>query len=134
MALSPPSVKMLLLLSLLLCSVTSSMAGDCVTRDGDPGQCSRERDCDAVVRGRYFPTICRLPNTKKIGVCCKIEQSENVTTTTTTTQASPPRRALRCGEVSFTIDVPKTNDGIIQFPGDTSGTDTSYRNIGWMLK
>ena len=111
---------MLLLLSLLLYSVSSSIAGDCVTRDGDPGQCSRERDCDAVVRGRYFPTICRLPNTKKIGVCCKAEQAENVTTTTTTTQASP-RRALRCGEISFTIDVPKTNDGIIQFPGDASG-------------
>ena len=42
------SVKMLLL-PLLLCV---SVAGDCVTRTGDPGECTRELDCPAVVRGR----------------------------------------------------------------------------------
>ena len=48
------SVKMLpLLLSLLiLSSVSTSEAGDCVTRAGDPGACTRERDCEGVVRGR----------------------------------------------------------------------------------
>ena len=43
------SVTMLLLLPVLLCV---SVAGDCVTRTGDPGACTRELDCPAVVRGR----------------------------------------------------------------------------------
>lgn len=47
------SVKMVPLLALvLLSSVSRSEAGDCVTRAGDPGECTRERDCEDVVRGR----------------------------------------------------------------------------------
>ena len=46
---------------------------------------------------RYFPTICRLPGSKKVGVCCKVEQSSvNVTTTTT-----PQPASFRCGQVVY---------------------------------
>ena len=58
---------------------------------------------------RYFPTLCRLADTRKAGVCCRTEE---VTTTSTT---AAPVLAARCGEVSFSVDTEDRDK--VQFPG-----------------
>ena len=53
-------LPLLPLIILLSSSVSRSEAGDCVTRSGDPGQCTRERDCEDVVRGRSDNGQCAI--------------------------------------------------------------------------
>ena len=59
---------------------------------------------------RYFPTLCRLADTRRAGVCCSTEE---VTTSTT----AAPVLAPRCGEVSFSVETEDKDK--VQFPGDT---------------
>ena len=69
---------------------------------------------------RYFPTLCRLADTRRAGVCCRTEEA----TTTSTTAA--PVLAPRCGEVSFSVET-KDRDNV-QFPG------AKAYNIGCRLR
>ena len=69
---------------------------------------------------RYFPTLCRLADTRRAGVCCRTEEA----TTTSTTAA--PVLAPRCGEVSFSVETEDRDN--VQFPG------AKAYNIGCRLR
>ena len=69
---------------------------------------------------RYFPTLCRLTDTRRAGVCCRTEEA----TTTSTTAA--PVLAPRCGEVSFSVETEDRDN--VQFPG------AKAYNIGCRLR
>ena len=69
---------------------------------------------------RYFPTLCRLADTRRAGVCCRTEEAA----TTSTTAA--PVLAPRCGEVSFSVETEDRDK--VQFPG------AKAYNIGCRLR
>ena len=98
--------------------LSSVLTGECQTRSGEPGECMKEKDCEGVVKRRYFPSLCRLPNSRKAGICCKIESSTPIPTTTTTTErhTEPTTESyLRCGQISFTTTSDATKPKIAPF-------------------
>ena len=98
--------------------LSPALTGDCQTQSGESGVCMKEKDCEGVVKRRYFPTICRLPNSRKAGICCKVDMSTSTTTrSTATTRVTEPTTAshLRCGQISFTTTSESNKPKIVPF-------------------
>ena len=101
--------------------LSPALTGDCQTQSGESGVCMKEKDCEGVVKRRYFPTICRLPNSRKAGICCKVDMSTSTTTrSTATTRVTEPTTAshLRCGQISFTTTSESNKPKIVPFAAD----------------
>jgi len=65
----------------------------------------KERDCPAVVEGRYFPSLCAMQQT--VGVCCEGRQIKDTTTTTTTATTSTTTTTTSTAPPSTTTTIPK---------------------------
>eukprot|EP00092_Neocalanus_flemingeri_P001272 GFUD01001358.1.p1 GENE.GFUD01001358.1~~GFUD01001358.1.p1 ORF type:complete len:397 (+),score=61.94 GFUD01001358.1:151-1341(+) len=140
-----------------LVDVKKARNGICKTFSGDAGECVKERDCEDVLKGRYFPSFCSISGSRAVGVCCKLKEPRTTTTSTTTKTTTTTQRirtttkqdtssrfSSRCGTINYSE---KAEENLVQIGsisprsfsrqvgetvGIVSGTDAVKGSQPWM--